>query len=92
VGDYYKPLAAHEIFHEYPDLGIEPLFFPPFYYCKKCQSFSSAKICPHDSEAREELSGTKMRKLVSSGEMPADHLMRPEVAKIILSYKDPFVE
>ncbi len=92
VDDYYKPLAAHEIFHQYPDLGIEPLFFPPYYYCKKCQGFSSAKICPHDSEAREELSGTKMRKLVSSGEMPPDHLMRPEVAKIILSYNDPFVE
>jgi sulfate adenylyltransferase len=92
VGNYYEPLAAHEIFREYPDLGIEPLFFPAFYYCKKCQAYSSARICPHDSEDREELSGTNMRKLVSSGTMPADHLMRPEVAKVILSYKDPFVE
>jgi sulfate adenylyltransferase len=33
-----------------------------------------------------------MRKLVSSGTMPADHLMRPEVAKVILSYSEPFIK
>jgi sulfate adenylyltransferase len=92
VGDYYEPLAAQKIFNEYPDLEIEPVFFPAFYYCKKCKGYSSVKICPHNSEAREELSGTKMRKLVSSGTMPADHLMRPEVAKVILSYSEPFVK
>lgn len=91
VDDYYEPLAAQRIFNEYPDLEIEPVSFPAFYYCKKCRGYSSAKICPHNSEEREELSGTKMRKLVSSRTMPADHLMRPEVAKVILSYAEPFV-
>jgi sulfate adenylyltransferase len=91
VGDYYEPLAAQRIFNEYPDLEIEPVPFPAFYYCKKCRGYSSEKMCPHNSEDREELSGTKMRKLVSSGTMPADHLMRPEVAKVILSYPEPFV-
>jgi sulfate adenylyltransferase len=92
VGDYYQPLAAQKIFNDYPDLDIEPVFFPAFYYCKKCRGYSSTKICPHNSEEREELSGTKMRKLVSSGTMPADHLMRPEVARVILSYTEPFVK
>lgn len=92
VGDYYEPLAAQKIFEEYPDLEIEPVFFPAFYYCKKCRAYSSAKLCPHDSGEREELSGTKMRKLVSSGTMPADHLMRPEVSKVILYYSEPFVK
>jgi sulfate adenylyltransferase len=32
-----------------------------------------------------------MRKMVSQGDMPANHLMRPEVAKIIVSFKEPFV-
>ena len=91
VGDYYEPLAAQRIFKDYPDLEIEPVSFPAFYYCKKCLGYSSEKICPHNSEDREELSGTKMRKLVSSGTMPAHHLMRPEVAKVILSYPEPFV-
>jgi ATP sulfurylase len=32
-----------------------------------------------------------MRNMVSLGEMPAEHLMRPEVAKIIISFTEPFV-
>ncbi|HZD33866.1 MAG TPA: sulfate adenylyltransferase [Nitrososphaeraceae archaeon] len=91
VGDYYEPLAAQKIFNEYPDLEIEPVFFPAFYYCKKCRGYSSVKLCPHNSEEREELSGTKLRELVSSGRIPSGHLMRPEVAKVILSYDRPFV-
>ncbi len=91
VGSYYHPFAAHEIFKGYSDLGIEPVFFPAFYYCKKCLSYANERNCPHGPEFREELSGTKMRNMVSSGEIPAEHLMRPEVAKVIVSYKEPFV-
>jgi sulfate adenylyltransferase len=91
VGSYYHPFAAHEIFKDYTDLEIEPLFFPAFYYCKRCLMYSNERNCSHAPEFREELSGTNMRKMVSSGEMPANHLMRPEVAKIILSFNEPFV-
>lgn len=91
VGSFYHPFAAHKIFADYPDLGIEPLFFPAFYYCKKCMAFSNERICAHGEEFREELSGTKMRNMVSSGEIPPKHLMRPEVASAITSFKDPFV-
>jgi sulfate adenylyltransferase len=91
VGQYYQPFAAHEIFKDYPDLGIEPIFFSEFYYCKKCLGYSNDKNCPHGLEFRELLSGTKMRKMVSSGETPAEYLMRPEISKIILSHRDPFI-
>jgi sulfate adenylyltransferase len=91
VRDYYNPFAAHDIFSDYPDLEIEPLFFPSFYYCHKCLSYANERNCPHGSEFREELSGTKMRKMVSCGEIPAEHLMRPEISKLIKSYKEPFV-
>jgi sulfate adenylyltransferase len=91
VGKYYHPFAAHEIFKDYTDLEIEPLFFPAFYYCKKCLMYSNERNCPHGPEFREELSGTNMRKMVGSGEMPASHLMRSEVAKIIVSFNQPFV-
>ena len=91
VGNYYHPFAAHEIFKEYNDLEIEPVFFPAFYYCKRCLMYSNERNCPHGPEFREELSGTSMRKMVSLGEMPAKHLMRPEIAKIIVSYNEPFV-
>ncbi|HEY7572815.1 MAG TPA: sulfate adenylyltransferase [Nitrososphaeraceae archaeon] len=91
VGQFYHPFAAHEIFKNYPDLEIEPIFFPEFYYCKRCLGYSNAKNCPHGQEFREVLSGTKMRKMVSSGEMPSEYLMRPEISRIILSYSDPFI-
>lgn len=91
VGNYYHPFAAHEIFKDYTDLEIEPLFFPAFYYCKRCLMYSNERNCPHGPESREELSGTSMRKMVSLGEMPANHLMRPEVAKMIVSFSEPFV-
>ena len=91
VGNYYHPFAAQEIFKNYPDLGIEPVFFPAFYYCKKCLAYANERNCPHGPEFREELSGTKMRNMVSSGEIPAEHLMRPEIAKQIISFKEPFV-
>jgi len=92
VGNYYSPFAAHDIFKDYPELEIEPIFFPAFYYCKKCQSYVNDRTCPHYLDYREELSGTKMRKMFSSGELPPSHLMRPEISKVILSYPRPFVE
>jgi sulfate adenylyltransferase len=92
VGNYYTPFAAHDIFKEYPDLEIEPIFFPAFYYCKKCSHFANERICPHDSNFKEELSGTKMRKMFLSGEVPPHHLMRSEISKVISSYQNPFVE
>ena len=92
VGNYYSPFAAHDIFKDYPELEIEPIFFPAFYFCKKCQSYGNERTCPHDLDYREELSGTKMRKMFSSGELPPSHLMRPEISKVILSYPRPFVD
>jgi sulfate adenylyltransferase len=92
VGDYYHPFAAQEIFKHYPDLEIQPLFFPAFYYCRKCISYANERNCPHGSEFREELSGTKMRELINRSEIPAKHLMRPEISKLIVSYNDPFVK
>jgi sulfate adenylyltransferase len=91
VSDYYHPFAAHEIFKEYPDIGIQPIFFPAFYYCKKCLGYANERNCPHGSEYKEELSGTRMRKMVTSGELPGKHLLRPEIADVIIKFKNPFV-
>jgi sulfate adenylyltransferase len=91
VGNYYHPFAAQDIFKDYTDLEIQPVFFPAFYYCKRCLMYSNERNCPHGREFREELSGTNMRKMVGLGEMPPNHLMRPEVAKMIVSFTEPFV-
>jgi sulfate adenylyltransferase len=91
VGNYYPPFAAQEIFQKYPDLGIIPVIFPAFYYCKKCMSFANEKTCPHGKESIEELSGTMMRKMVNTGKIPEKYLMRPEIADLILKSEKPFV-
>ena len=91
VGNYYPPFAAQEIFNEYPDLGIIPVVFPSFYFCKKCISYANEKTCPHGVESREELSGTMIRQMVNSGKIPEKHLMRPEISELILKSEKPFV-
>jgi len=90
VGSYYAPYAAQEIFTEFPDLGITPLFFKEFYYCKKCAGIANEKICPHGPDQRLNFSGTKLRELFESGQRPPAEFMRPEVSDAILSRKDPF--
>lgn len=90
VGNYYHPYAAQEIFEEFPDLGIVPLFFKSFFFCKKCNSIENEKTCPHDASEHIQFSGTKIRDLLVKGEIPPPELMRPEVAKIILSFENPF--
>ncbi|MBW6517519.1 MAG: sulfate adenylyltransferase [ANME-2 cluster archaeon] len=92
VGDYYHPFAAHEIFNEFDDLDIQPIFFRSFFYCKKCASIASDKTCPHSDKEIVNFSGTKMRDLLQSGQVPPPDLMREEVAQAILEYDNPFVE
>ena len=92
VGNYYEPFAAHKIFDEFPDLGITPIFFRSFFYCKKCKSIVNEKTCPHSDEDHINFSGTKIREYFKKGEIPPETMMRPEVAKVILSFKNPFVE
>lgn len=92
VGNFYGPYEAQEIFYEYPDLGITPLFFRSFFYCKKCGSVVNDKICPHGPEERVNFSGTKIRELLLKGERPPELMMRPEVADAILKFDNPFVE
>lgn len=92
VGNYYPPYAAQDIFEEFPDLEIAPLFFKSFSFCKKCNSVVNEKVCPHPPDEHIQFSGTKIRKLLTQGMIPPAELMRPEVARIILGYDNPFVE
>ncbi len=91
VGNYYKPYEAQDIFTEFPDLGITPIFFRRFYYCKKCYGYVNERICPHTGDDIIPPSGTKIRKMLEKGQIPPREMMRPEVAKLILSFDDPFV-
>jgi sulfate adenylyltransferase len=91
VGDYYPPFAAQEIFDKFPDLGITPLPFKSFFYCRKCQSIANDKTCPHPKSDHINFSGTAIRSHFKEGRIPPDSLMRREVAEVIARYKEPFV-
>ena len=91
VGSYYGPYEAQEKFDEYLDLGIAPIFFRSFFYCKKCGGIENDKVCPHGPEDHINFSGTKMRQLLMRGERPSKEMMRPEVVDAILKHPEPFV-
>ncbi len=92
VGNYYGPYEAQEIFKEFPDLGVAPVFFREFFYCKRCIGIVNERICPHTGQDRVGFSGTKMRDMIVQGLRPPSEIMRPEVADAILKFKNPFVE
>jgi len=92
VGNFYKPYDAHDIFSEFPDLGIIPIFFRSFSRCTKCNSVVNDKICPHDQKYHINFSGKKIRELLRNGEIPSEDMMRKEVSETILKFDKPFVE
>ncbi len=83
VGSFYGPFDAQQIFSQFPDLGIEPIFFNNAFYCKVCLGMVSEKICPHDATHHIALSGTRVRDMLRAGEIPPPEFTRPEVAAIL---------
>lgn len=92
VGNYYSPYAAQEIFADFPELGIEPMIFNSFYYCRCCGAVVNDKICPHDETQHINYSGTKVRAILSAGEADQDGLLRPEVVAAIQQVAEPLVK
>ncbi len=92
VGNYYGPYDAHEIFKEFPDLGIIPVFFRSFSWCTKCGGVVNEKVCPHDQKYHMQFSGKNIRRMLREGKVPPENMMRKEVADTILKFKNPFVE
>jgi len=82
VGNYYEPYAAHRIFSQM-DLGIVPVFFMDTFYCRKCESVTSERVCPHSPDQRIVISQTRIREMLRNGEEIPREIMRPEIVEIL---------
>jgi sulfate adenylyltransferase len=91
VHNFYGPYDAQKIFNDFPDLGIAPLFFKSFFYCKRCHAVTNEKACPHSQTDHINFSGTKIRQMLAENTIPPKELMRPEVAQVITQHPDPFI-
>lgn len=91
VGSFYGPYAAQEIFKQFSDLGIVPLFFSSFFYCRKCDGISNEKTCPHDKSFHMDFSGTRLREILSNRDVAPDRMIRPEVLEVLRNSASLFV-
>jgi pyruvate kinase len=84
VGDFYPPLASHEVFDRFDDLGVTPVRFEKIFYSQKLnQHLHEKEAAGHDEADKLHISGTQARKIFESGQVPPEWFMRPEISEII---------
>jgi sulfate adenylyltransferase len=86
VGDFYGPYDAQRFFDRFDpaELGITPLRFENTFHCRACHGMASGKTCPHPGDHRLELSGSKVREMLSRRESLPVEFTRPEVARVLM--------
>ena len=81
VGSYYDTYAAHQIFHQLPDLGIKSVLTLEWWYCPTCAGVAYEGLCGHP-EQKQELSGSFIRSIIQGGVEPAPLTLRPEILSL----------
>lgn len=86
VGNYYGTYDAQTLIDEIPaeQLGITPLKFENSFWCKRTGQMATEKTSPSTPEERVFLSGTKVRDMLTAGQLPPEEFSRPEIAQILV--------
>ncbi len=80
--DLYPPYAAQEIFSQFDDLGIEPVFFNEVGYSQRLNTYLERQ--ESSTEELKQISGTQAKSLLMQKKMPPDWFMRPEISQMII--------
>jgi len=84
VRDYYKPEASHEIFNQFPDIGVVPIKFGKVFYSKRKNGYVHENDdSSHTENDKLHISGTEMRKMLERGEGLPEWYMRPEISSML---------
>jgi len=86
VGNYYGTYDAQKLFDEFSpsELGIQPLKYDNAFFSQVTGQMATAKTAPGGPETQVNLSGTKVREMLSKGELPPPEFSRPEVAAVLI--------
>jgi len=87
VDNYYGKYQAHELTRRFEgELGIEILRFHGPFHCQTCGGIVTERSCPHSETnpaAITELSGSKIRAILTNGGDISPELVRPEILRSI---------
>lgn len=89
VGRFYDSMAAHRIFGEIPDLGIQPVLTGEWSYCPQCAGIAYEGLCGHDRQ-RQSFSGSLIRSILQDGVRPPRMIMRPEVFEAVMEVAESY--
>ncbi len=89
VGSYYDTYAAHHIFDELPDLGIQSVLTLEWWNCPVCGGPAYEGLCGH-RERKQDLSGTFIRSIIQGGVEPAPQTLRSEVLEVVRDCADRY--
>ena len=85
VGHWYGKYEAQQLAKILESsLGIRILALEGPYHCSKCDAIVTENTCSSKHHAfRHEISGSYIRKVLSSGEVPDSRFIRPEIVKAL---------
>lgn len=84
VGDHYSSYEAHDFLREFEDeIAVQPLYYDYAFYCHDCDGMATDRTCGHSDDARENPSGTRIRRTARRGGDVSPKLMRPVVWEVV---------
>lgn len=85
VGNFYPIYASHDIFDQFPDLGMQIIKFGDIFYSQKAGAHMHAdRNYKRDHNDQLNLSGTLARKMLMNLEKPPRWFMRPKISNFII--------